>query len=98
MELTIQRWSDAEFFREREKVLALWPTGRQVDLEEAGHWMITVVSTVNQQERSVEFTQEVSKSGPNWVVLSGFFGAMLAIIVVAAITRKKRVKVAAEGS
>src|SRR5450759_541634 len=42
MELKNQRWSDAEFFREREKVLALWPTGRQVDLEEAASYLKTV--------------------------------------------------------
>lgn len=42
MEPTNQRWSDAEFFREREKVLALWPTGRQVDLAEAAAYLKTV--------------------------------------------------------
>ena len=29
------RWSDEEFKREREKVLSLWPTGKEVELEEA---------------------------------------------------------------
>jgi methylaspartate mutase epsilon subunit len=42
MEPTNQRWSDAEFFREREKVLALWPTGRQVDLAEAASYLKAV--------------------------------------------------------
>ena len=35
MELKNERWSDEEFQRERKKVLALWPTGRDVDLNEA---------------------------------------------------------------
>ena len=35
MDLNNKRWSDEEFFREREKVLSLWPTGRDLDLEEA---------------------------------------------------------------
>jgi methylaspartate mutase epsilon subunit len=35
MELSNKRWSDEEFFAERGKVLALWPTGREIDLEEA---------------------------------------------------------------
>jgi methylaspartate mutase epsilon subunit len=35
MELSSKRWSDAYFRQEREKVLALWPTGKEVDLEEA---------------------------------------------------------------
>ena len=29
------RWTDEEFQREREKVLSLWPTGKDVDLDEA---------------------------------------------------------------
>ncbi len=35
MELSNKRWSDAYFRQEREKALALWPTGKEVDLEEA---------------------------------------------------------------
>ncbi|MBI2858212.1 MAG: methylaspartate mutase subunit S [Chloroflexi bacterium] len=33
-DLTSRKWSDARFFEQRKKVLALWPTGREVDLEE----------------------------------------------------------------
>ena len=29
------RWSDEEFEEERKKVLSLWPTGQEVDLDEA---------------------------------------------------------------
>jgi methylaspartate mutase epsilon subunit len=35
MDLNNTRWSEEEFFREREKVLSLWPTGKDLDLEEA---------------------------------------------------------------
>jgi methylaspartate mutase epsilon subunit len=35
MELSNKRWSDEEFLAEREKVLSLWPTGKEIDLEEA---------------------------------------------------------------
>jgi methylaspartate mutase epsilon subunit len=35
MELNNNRWSDEEFWAEREKVLSLWPTGEEIDLEEA---------------------------------------------------------------
>ena len=35
MELNNNRWSDEDFFAEREKVLSLWPTGKEIDLEEA---------------------------------------------------------------
>jgi methylaspartate mutase epsilon subunit len=35
MDLKNERWSDEAFEREREKTLALWPTGKDVDLAEA---------------------------------------------------------------
>lgn len=35
MEIRNKRLSEDEFFLEREKVLALWPTGKEVDLDEA---------------------------------------------------------------
>jgi methylaspartate mutase epsilon subunit len=35
MQLSTERWSDEYFNQEREKTLALWPTGKEVDLEEA---------------------------------------------------------------
>ena len=35
MDLNNKRWADEEFFREREKVLSLWPTGKDLDLDEA---------------------------------------------------------------
>ena len=35
MDLNNKRWADEEFLREREKVLSLWPTGKDLDLEEA---------------------------------------------------------------
>ena len=35
MDISNARWSDEEFKREREKALALWPTGSQIDLDEA---------------------------------------------------------------
>ena len=39
MEMTNQRWSDEEFLVERQKVLALWPTGSQIDLDEAASYL-----------------------------------------------------------
>ncbi|MDI6753463.1 MAG: methylaspartate mutase subunit E [Thermodesulfobacteriota bacterium] len=34
MELKNLRWSDKEFFQERENVISLWPTGREIELSE----------------------------------------------------------------
>ncbi len=39
MEIKNQRWSDEEFFAEREKVLSLWPTGKEIDLEESVEYL-----------------------------------------------------------
>ena len=35
MDIQNKRISNAEFFKERQEVLAQWPTGKDVDLEEA---------------------------------------------------------------
>jgi methylaspartate mutase epsilon subunit len=42
-----QKWSDEEFQRERKKVLALWPTGKDVDLDEAIEFHKTLPATKN---------------------------------------------------
>lgn len=62
----------------------------EVDLSQSGHWMITTVFKTQQQEKSVEFEIEVQKGGPNWYVLSGFFGVILAFIVGGIITAKRK--------
>lgn len=35
MDTKFRKWTDEEFFKEREEVLATWPTGKDVDLQEA---------------------------------------------------------------
>jgi methylaspartate mutase epsilon subunit len=35
MDVKNKRWSDEEFLKERKEVLAAWPTGKEVDLDEA---------------------------------------------------------------
>ncbi len=42
MELNNQRWSDEEFLKERKKVLSLWPTGQEIDLEESLDYLRTL--------------------------------------------------------
>jgi methylaspartate mutase epsilon subunit len=39
MELNNRRWSEEELFAERKNVLSLWPTGKEVDLEEAVEYL-----------------------------------------------------------
>ena len=47
MEPSNERWSDADFKRERERVLALWPTGKEIDLEEAVDFHLALPETKN---------------------------------------------------
>jgi methylaspartate mutase epsilon subunit len=54
MKLNNQRWSDEEFFAEREKVLSLWPTGREIDLEEAAEYLRRLPSERNYAGKIVE--------------------------------------------
>lgn len=63
----------------------------EVKLEETGHWMIKVVSRIEGRNEPLtfEFETEVSQKGPNWFVLSGFLGIIVAVIATAAVTRKK---------
>lgn len=35
MDVKFKKWTEEEFFKEREEVLASWPTGKEVDLDEA---------------------------------------------------------------
>ena len=42
IKITNKRLSDDEFFKEREEVLAQWPTGKEVDLDEAVEFLKTV--------------------------------------------------------
>lgn len=42
IKITNKRLSDDEFFKEREEVLAQWPTGKDVDLDEAVEFLKTV--------------------------------------------------------
>jgi len=55
----------------------------------AGQWMIEVMFAVPGQEKSAAFIVDVKRGGPNWPVLWGFLIVNAAIIVIAAMTRKK---------
>lgn len=47
IKITNKRLSDDEFFKEREEVLAQWPTGKEVDLDEAVKFLKTVPDEKN---------------------------------------------------
>lgn len=58
MELKNERWSDEQFFKERKKVLDLWPTGRQIDLDEAVHFLHSIPEERNYAEQVVKAKQQ----------------------------------------
>ena len=61
----------------------------EVELSKAGSWMLNVIIGLQPQIKSVMFPVELGKSGPNWYVLSVFFGLIVAIIVVGGLTKRK---------
>ena len=47
MDLKNKKWSDEQFFKVREEVLKQWPTGKDVDLQEAVDFLKTVPEEKN---------------------------------------------------
>lgn len=54
MEIRNKRLSDEEFERERKEVLAMWPTGKEVDLEEAIEFQKSLLPNKNYALKVVE--------------------------------------------
>jgi methylaspartate mutase epsilon subunit len=40
MEIRNKKWDDDEFQEARREVLAMWPTGKEIDLDEAIHYQL----------------------------------------------------------
>lgn len=51
MQLVNRKWSEEEFFNERRQVLAGWPTGREVDLDEAVAYQKSIPAAKRFQEK-----------------------------------------------
>lgn len=60
----------------------------KVDLK-AGYWMLNVVVGLETQMKSAMFPVDLVKTGPNWYVLSSFFGLIAGIIIIGGITKRK---------
>lgn len=63
----------------------------EVETGDAGHWIIKVLFAVGQQEKSVAFTMDINRDVHNWSILYGILGINVAIILIAALTRKKSI-------
>lgn len=61
-----------------------------INLYNHGAWTATVEYTSNGKPQSTQLDFDVENSGPNWIVIGGFIGAVAVIIVTAAILKKKK--------
>lgn len=58
MELQNKKWSDKDFFEQREEVLASWPTGQEVDLEEAVKYHFNMPKSKNFSNKLIEASKK----------------------------------------
>ncbi|KTB49294.1 hypothetical protein DEALK_02070 [Dehalogenimonas alkenigignens] len=61
----------------------------EIELVEAGHWMVTVVFEIQGTEKSVEFPADIAKDGSKTGILGAFLGINAAIIMGGAFTKSK---------
>ncbi|MFW2488062.1 FixH family protein [Clostridium chromiireducens] len=61
----------------------------EINFTDEGKWIVTTNLVVNGEKTNVEFNVDVANGGPNWVVIGGFIGIIAAIIIVAAVKKKK---------
>jgi len=58
MDLSFKKWSEEDFFKEREEVLASWPTGKEVDLQEAVDFLKSIPDEKNFGKKLVKAKEE----------------------------------------
>lgn len=58
MEVNFKKWTEEEFFKEREEVLATWPTGKDVDLQDAVDFLKKVPDDKNFAKKMIKFDKE----------------------------------------
>ncbi|MDP3480123.1 MAG: FixH family protein [Desulfoprunum sp.] len=61
-----------------------------MNLPDEGKWNITVKIAAGGKESVTDFAIQVINAGPNWNVILGFLGIITAIIVAAAINKKRK--------
>jgi len=63
-----------------------------VDFKNKGKWIINATFDVQGQEKNIDLDFDVQSAGPNWLIIGGFSGVIVLIIVIAAINKKKSIK------
>jgi len=61
-----------------------------INLYNHGAWTAMVEYAANGKTQSTQLNFDVENSGPNWIVIGGFIGAVAVIIVTAAVLKKKK--------
>jgi len=62
----------------------------QVDLTNNGKWIINASYDLQSQPQSIALDFDVMGSGPNWLIIGGFGGVILLILVIAVISKKSK--------
>lgn len=61
-----------------------------INLYNHGAWTAMVEYAANGKTQTTQLNFDVENSGPNWIVIGGFIGAVAVIIVTAAVLKKKK--------
>lgn len=64
-------------------------TGK-VDLTNNGKWILNASFNLQSQPQAIAFDFDVMDSGPNWLIIGGFGGVILLILVIAVINKKSK--------
>ena len=59
------------------------------DFKDKGKWIIKSMFDVQGQGKNVDFDFNVVSAGPNWLIIVGFSGVIIIILVIAALNKKK---------
>ena len=63
MEIRNKKWDDDEFQEARREVLAMWPTGKEIDLDEAIHYQLSMPPGMNYAKK----VEEAKKNGKSLI-------------------------------
>jgi hypothetical protein len=64
-------------------------TGK-VDFTNTGKWMVSADFNLQNQPQTMDFNFDVMSEGPNWLIIGGFGGVIVLILVVAVISKKSK--------
>ncbi|MGV8980649.1 FixH family protein [Clostridium sp.] len=63
-----------------------------VDFKSKGKWIIKTTFDVQGQAKIIDLDVNVQSAGPNFLIIGGFSGLIVLIIVIAALNKKKSIK------